>query len=80
MNFDTPPLLYSYSSRMVVAPDLRDGRPPEEARQTKNANILSNKIVDYSPAPALLVACRPGGPAPLPSGYSKVVNTTKSVI
>ncbi len=53
---------------MVVAPDLRDGRPPEEAER---------EITTLISAFALLVACRPGGPAPLPSGVTIKSNLWK---
>ena len=57
---------------MVVAPDLRDGRPPVEARW-KNVSYCFKVVSIYNSAPPLLVACRPGGPAPLPSGYYEEV-------
>ena len=62
---------------MVVAPDLRDGRPPGEAeRNYRKAMpiILSKRHIlkkQVYKAPPLRVACRPGGPAPLPSGSKK---------
>ena len=45
MNFDTPLLLYDTfgNGNFIVAPDLRDGRPPEEAqpyRRILQGNIL----------------------------------------
>ncbi len=43
-------------ANFIVAPDLRDGRPPEKAEP---------KIAYVSTAFVLRVACRPGGPAPL---------------
>ncbi len=51
---------------MVVAPDLRDGRPPEKAEP---------EIITTISAFVLRVACRPGGPAPLPSGFTINVTT-----
>ena len=49
-----------------MAPDLRDGRPPEKAEP---------EITAPGTAFVLRVACRPGGPAPLPSGFTINVTT-----
>ena len=71
--FDTPLLLYNTfgNGNFIVAPDLRDGRPPEEAEH-KNVSCYLPRIWHFKFGAPLRVACRPGGPAPLPSGNTKV--------
>ncbi len=48
MNFDTPLLLYNTfgNGNFIVAPDLRDGRPPEEA-ESENSQLFFERMLAF---------------------------------